>query len=337
MDKDSLHRRPEFTEQKPDPGLIKSTAGPSSIDHNPNPNHRHAPATNDQSTKLEPVTQQPSGPNTTINDCSAQPNTTTDTTWKAKIPPQQNNSRPTPNAGNTTNNVYRPPPPKKQPSNPLPVVPKQQPQQPAAKPDNAEPATIAMDVDHTAGEDDMSFFESEDDKWMMGDFDIDLDVDLGRPIDFEADESVTNQDDSGFLDAKFSGNVEPRKGTTSASAQRNDGVSVSGHNSNSVQRPGGSDSIALTGVNPNGNGKKEVSFQPLPNVRSSGNAPSNGNGNNRVQRPSGPNGNGGRANLPNSTSTVQPSSSGNSRPSAGGFSFPPGTVRVAFCVLSSVN
>ena len=193
----------------------------------------------------------------------------------------------------------------------------------------------------------MSFFESEDEKWMMGDFDIDLDVDLGRPIDFEADESVTNQDDSGFLDGNSSGNVDPRKGTSglvaSASAQRSGTVSVPGNNNNlgnsglgsstngnnnSARRSGGSNLINSTstgassnGNNNNDNGNKEVSFQPGPNVRFGG----NGNGNNRGQPPNGSNGNGndGRPN-----STAQPSGSGNGRPSAGGFSFPPGIVRV---------
>lgn len=187
------------------------------------------------------------------------------------------------------------------------------------------------------GEDDVTFFESEDETWMMGDFDIDLDVDLGRPIDFEGDESVANQDESGFQNADSSGNVDPRKGTPSvsgptpsASAQRNGAVSVSGHNNNvhntglnpptngntnSGQRLGGSNpanptSTGLVNSNGNGNhgnGNKEPNFQPLPNVRS------------------GSNGNGGRTNLLNSTSNAQPSSN---RPSAGGFTFPPGIVSV---------
>jgi hypothetical protein len=202
-----------------------------------------------------------------------------------------------------------------------------------------------MDVDYMAGEDDISFFESEDERWMMGDFDLDLDVDLGRPIDFEADESITNHDDSGFQDANLSsGNLDPQKGTLSVS----DGTAaVPGHtsntglgspkngNDNSAQRSGGSNLGNPTSVgvaNPSGrgnnaNGKKEVSFQPLPNVRFSGNGnargqPSNGSTGN------GNNGNGGRTNSPNSTSSVQPSGSGNIRPSAGGFSFPPSVVRI---------
>jgi hypothetical protein len=208
-----------------------------------------------------------------------------------------------------------------------------------------------------AGEDDMIYFESEDEKWMMGDFDIDLDVDLGRPIDFEGEESAVNQDDSGFQDADSSGGVDPRKGPpsvpapgASASAQRNGIVSVSGHN-NPAQRLGGSNlaNSTSTGVNPsrpandinsngngnNGNGNKELNF---PNVRSGGNGTSIGNGNNRGQPPNGStgtgNGNGGKVNPSNSTSTVQSSGSGNSRPSAGGFSFPPGVVRVIFLSLS---
>ena len=215
-------------------------------------------------------------------------------------------------------------------------------------------------------EDDMAFFGSEDEKWMMGDFDIDLDVDLGRPINFGADESATNQDDSGFQDTNSSGNVDPRKGTpsvtgpaASASAPRNDTVSVSGHNNSlantglgpstngsttSAQRSGGFDlgNSTSMGVNPNGNGSgnKEVSFQPLPNVRSGGNGTSIGNGNNRGQPLNGSNGSGngnyGSGGKPNaSNSTVQPSGSGNTRPSAGGFSFPPGTVRaISFPVIS---
>lgn len=214
-----------------------------------------------------------------------------------------------------------------------------------------------------AGEDEMAFFESEDEKWMMGDFDIDLDVDLGRPIDFEVDESVANQDDSGFLDANSSGTVDPRKRTSvsgpgaSGSAQRNGSVSGNNNvsnragfdssmngNNNPAHRPGASNLVnsTSTGVNPNGNGSKEVSFQPLPNVRSSGNGTSNGNGNNRGQMPNGPNGNGGgnngnggKTNLSNPTPAVQPSGSGNSRPSAGGFSFPSGVVCVVFLYLFS--
>lgn len=215
-----------------------------------------------------------------------------------------------------------------------------------------------MDVDYMAGVDDMAFFESEDDKWMMGDFDIDLDVDMGRPIDFEADESVTNQDDSGFQDANSnsSGNVDPRKATpsvsgpgASASAQRDGAAPVSGHSnagngglgfstnggSNPARGSGGSNPANTTSTGaakPNGNGGKEVSFQLPPNPRL------NGNGNNRGQQFNGPigtgtgnNGNlGGRMGQSSSTSTVQHSSSTNSRPSAGGFSFPPGVVRVFF-------
>jgi hypothetical protein len=196
-----------------------------------------------------------------------------------------------------------------------------------------------------AGEDDMVFFGSEDEKWMMGDFDMDLDVDLGRPIDFEGDESVINQGDSGFQDAHCSGTVDPRKGTpsvagpaASASVQRDGIVSTSVHNGNAAQRLGGSnpaDSTSTGVVDSNSNGNKEVNFQPLPNVRPGGNGTSIGNGNNRngstgTRNGNGSNGNGGRTNLSNSTSTVQPSGSGNSRPSAGGFSFPPGVVRVIF-------
>ena len=361
-----MHRRPEFAEQKPDPGLIKPAAGPSPIDRNDNRNHNHhhAPTTNDQPSKPELVAQQPPGPNAAVNNRSIQPNATTNTAWREKNAAQQNSSRPTPNAGNVPTNVYRPPP-RNQSTNAPPTAPKQQPQQPAAKPDTTEPNTTSMDIDYMAGED-MTFFESEDEKWMMGDFDIDLDVDLGRPIDFEADESAANRDDSGFLDADSSGNVDTRKGTpsgpvSSVSAQRNPAVSVSGHNNNNVtnsglgsstngnnnsaQRSGGSNPVrptSSTGVNPNGNdnngsGNKEVSFQPLPNVRPGGNGTSNGNGNNRGQPLNGSNGNGnngngggGRTNLSNSTSAVQPSGSGNGRPSAGGFSFPPGVVRCVF-------
>jgi len=185
----------------------------------------------------------------------------------------------------------------------------------------------------------MTFFESDDEKWMTGDFDLDLDVDLGRPIDFEADESVTNQDDSGFQDANSSGNAGQRKGTpsisgpaASASVQRSGAPPVPGHNNNvnnirlgcstngnSVRGSGGSHlaNSTSTGINPdgnggNGNGNKGVSFQPLPNVRSS------------------VNGNGGKTNSSNSTSSVQPSGSGDGKPSPGGFSFPPGVVRVYF-------
>ena len=186
-----------------------------------------------------------------------------------------------------------------------------------------------------AGEDDMSFFESEDEKWMMGDFEIDLDIDLGRPIDFEADESATNQhEDSGFLDADAPGNVDPRKETpsasgpvTSASDQRKRAGSGSGHggnvntngNSGSAQRSGGPNLVNSTpaGANPNGNGSKEVRFHPLPNVHSSG------NGSNRGQPPHGSNGNG--------SSGSGGRTSG--RPSAGGFSFPPGVVRHIFFLV----
>ena len=356
-----MHRRPEFTEPKPDPSLIKPTAGPSIENNdNQNHNHHHASTTNDQPAKSVSVIQQPPGPSAAANR-SIQPNATTTTAWKGKNAPQQNSSRTTSNAGNVATNVYRPPPPKNQPTNAPPTAPKQQPQQPAAKPDTTEPATTSMDVDYMAGEDDMAFFESEDEKWMMGDFDIDLDVDLGRPIDFEADESATNQDDSGFMDANSSGNPDARKGTpsvpgpvASASAQRNAaasnrnnnvngpglGSSTNGNN-NLAQRSGASKPVdsTSTSVNPKGNGNngggnKAVSFQPLSNVRPGGNGTSNGNGNNRGQPPNGPNGNGNgnggggaRTSLPNPTSTVQPSGSGNGRPSAGGFSFPPGAVR----------
>ena len=372
LDKDSLHRRPEFAEQKPDPSLIKPTAGPSSIDrngnqnHNHNPVHHHASTSNDRPTKLEPVTPQQPGSNTTIgNNRPVQPNTTTNTTWGTKNAPQQNNSRPTPVAGNTTTNVYRPPP-KKQPSN-APVTvppPQQQPQQPVAKPDTAEPATTSMEVDYMAGEDDLAFFGSEDEKWLMGDFD--LDVDMGRPINFDGEEPAADQDDSGFQDAKSSGNADPRKATpsvpgsiVSTPAQRAVAVSVPGRNNNtnnaglgsstsgdssSAQRSGGFDLVdppSKGAVNPSrptnqngdhGNGSKGVNPQPLPNVRSGGNGTSIGNGNNRGQPVNGStgNGNGGRTNLSNSTSTVQPSGSGNNRPSAGGFTFSPGVVRTVF-------
>lgn len=319
-----MHRRPEFSEQKPDPSLVKPTTGPLSTDRNDNshnPNRHHASTINDHPAKPELVIQRPPGPNATVNNRSVQPDPTTNTAWKAKNAGQQNSSRLTPNAGNITTNIYRPPPPKnQQPTNAPPTVPKQQPQQPAARPVTAEPATTSTDVDYMAGEDDMTFFDSEDEKWMMGDFDIELDVDLGRPIDFGADESAANQqDDSGFLDASSSGDVDPRKGTpaapTPAPAQRNDNSSSLGP----AQRSGGSNLVTSTstGVDPNGNGNKEVSFQPLPNVRSSGNGISNGNG--------------GKVNPSNSTSTVRPSDSSNGKPSAGGFSFPPGVVR---CISS---
>ena len=216
-----------------------------------------------------------------------------------------------------------------------------------------------------AGEDDFAFFGSEDEKWMMGDFD--LDVDLGRPIDFEGEGLATDQDDSGFQDAKSSGNAELLKGTSSgpgpnvsAPAQRTVTFSVPGRNNNtdntnlgssvngdnnSAQRSGGfnlADPASKGVVNlsrpandpdPNGNhGNKELNPQSLPNVRSGGNGTSIGNGNNRGQPLNGStgNGNGGRTNLSSSTSNVQPSSSGNNRPSAGGFAFTPGIVRVYF-------
>ena len=214
-----------------------------------------------------------------------------------------------------------------------------------------------------AGEDDFAFFGSEDERWMMGDFD--LDVDLGRPIDFE-EGLAANQDDSGFQDAKSSGNADPQKGTSSvpgpnvsAPAQRTVTFSVPGRNDNtentnvgssangdnsSAQRSGGFNlgDPASKGVgnpnrpandlNPNnnhGNGNKELIPQPLPNVR---NGTSIGNGNNRGQPLNGTtgNGNGGRTNLSNPTANVQSSGSGNNRPSAGGFGFPPGVVRVIF-------
>lgn len=329
-----MHRRPDFVEQKPGPNLIKPTAEPSSIDRNDgqnqNPNHRRASTTNDQPAKPEPVKQQPPGPNTTTNNRTVQSSATTNTTWKGKSAAQQSDSHPTPNAGNVATNVYKPPLPKNQPTTAPPTAPKQQPQQQAAKPDT----TASMDVDYMAGEDDMSFFASEDEKWMMGDFEIDLDIDLGRPIDFEADESATNQqDDSGFLDADTLGNVDPRKGTpsasgpvTSASGPRNRAGSGPGHdnnvntngNSGSAQRSGGPNPVnsASVGVNPNGNGSKEVRFHPLPNVHPGG------NGNNRVQPPNGSNGNG---------SNGSGGRTNGGRPSAGGFSFPPpGVVRHIF-------
>ena len=217
-----------------------------------------------------------------------------------------------------------------------------------------------------AGEDDFGF-GSEDEKWMMGEFD--LDVDLGRPINFEEGLTV-DQDDSGFQDAKLSGNADSRKGASSVPgpnvpvpAQRtvtfsvpgrdNDtdntalGSSTNGDN-NSAQRSGGfnlvdpaSKGVANTNrpandLNPNGNdgsSNKELNPQPIPNMRSSGNGNSIGNGNNRGQPLNGSTGNG-RTNPSNSTSTVQSSGSGNNRPSAGGFTFSPGVVRVIF--LSSL-
>ena len=326
-----MHRRPDFIEQKPGPNLIKPTAGPPSINRNDNqnqnPNNHHASTTNDQSAKPEQVIQQPPGPNATTNNRSVKSNTTTNTTWKGKSAVQQNSSHPTPNAGNVATNVYKPPPPKNQPTVAPPTAPKQQPQQQGVKPETTGPATTSMDVDYMAGEDDMSFFESEDEKWMMGDFEIDLDIDLGRPIDFEADESATNQqEDSGFLDADAPGNVDPRKGTPSASGQRKGAGSGpgSGHDSNvntdgnggSAQRSAGSNLVNSTsvGANPNGNGGKEVRFHPLPNVHSSG------NGNNRGQPPHGSNGNGSNGSGGRTSG----------RPSAGGFSFPPGVVRRIF-------
>lgn len=165
-----------------------------------------------------------------------------------------------------------------------------------------------------AGEDDMTFFESEEEGWMMGDFDIDLDVDLGRPIDLEVDESVRNHYESRFQDANgSSGNVDPRKGTSvsgpsaSVSAQPDGPVSVSGNNNDD---------------------DKEVRFQPLLNMRLSG------SGNDRGQPLNGligngdrKNGNGGKPTRSSTTPSVQASGSDNSRPSAGGFSFPPGAVR----------
>jgi len=90
---------------------------------------------------------------------------------------------------------------------------------------------------------------------------------------------------------------------------------------------GGSNIVNSTStgvVNPKGNSNgggdsRDVGFQPLPGVRFGGNdrgqpfngTTGNGNGNN---------GDGGRT-------TLQPSGSGNSRPSAGGFSFPPSVNR----------
>lgn len=187
-----------------------------------------------------------------------------------------------------------------------------------------------------AGEDDIAFFESEDERWMMGDFDVDLDVDLGRPIDFEADESVTNHDDSGFQDANTSlGNVDPQKGTPSVSGPSekvgNTGLGSSTNRDSSLGGSNLADSTSTGVVNRNGGGNndnenKEAGFQSLRKVRFSG------NGNDRGQASTGSTGNGSRNNgktIPsNTTSSVQPSGSGNSRPSAGGFSFPPGTVRV---------
>lgn len=212
------------------------------------------------------------------------------------------------------------------------------------KPDITEPATTSMDVDYMAGEDDMTFFESEDDRWMMGDFDIDLDVDLGRPIDFEVD--VTNHDDSGFQDGETSsGNVDPGKRTPPVSGSvsglgRNEsaGMNGLGSSTNRSGNSGGSNLVnsASAGiVNQNGNGnndrgKKEVGFQPLPNVRFSG------NGNDRGQPFNGSTGNGGGATPSNTTSNAQPPGAGNSRPSAGGFSFPSGVVRDISSVRTSL-
>lgn len=305
----------------------------------------------------------------TVNNRPAQPNTT-NTTWGTKNVPPQNNSRSTPNTGNTPTNVYRPPPPKNPPSNAPVVALKQQPQQPAAKPDTTEPATTSMDVDSMIGDDDMAYFESEDDRWMLGDFEIDLDVDLGRPINFEGEESVANQDDSGFQDANCLTNVDPRKGDPPvlgpvAPAQRSAAVSVPADNnnaglgpsangdSNPAQRSGGSNPANPTSkgvtnpnrpandTNQNGNGNhgNSNSFQPLPNVRSGGNGTTFENGINRGHLVNGStgtgngNGNGGRTNLSNSTSSAQTTGSGNNRPSAGGFTFAPGIVRVVLFSL----
>jgi len=330
--------------------------GPSSIDRggNQNHNHHHASTSNDRPAKLEPVTPQP----TAGNNRPVQPNAATNTTWGTKNAPQQNNSRPTPKAGNTTTNVYKPPPPKNQPSNAPVTAPKQQPQQPVAGPDKIEPASTSTDVDYMAGEDDLAFFGYEDEKWMMGDFEIDLDVDMGRPIDFEGEGLTADQDDSGFQDGNSSGNADPQKGTPSVPgttvstyAQRTVAGSVPVRNnstnttglgsstngdSNSAQRSGGfnlTDPTSKGVANPSrpandlngnhGNGNKELSHQPLPNVRSGGNNTSIGNGNNRGQLLNGStgNGNGGRTNPPGS---------GNNRPSAGGFTFAPGVVRAIF-------
>ena len=205
-----------------------------------------------------------------------------------------------------------------------------------------------MDVDYMAGEDDMTFFESEDERWMMGDFDIDPDVDLGRPIEFEADGSVTNHDDSGFQDANTSsGNADPRKGTAPVSGPIacSSAVSTSGCNgevgdpglgssTNKDSNSGGPNLVNSTSkgvANQNGNGNnhdkdnKGVGFQPVRNVRF------NDNGNDRGQPSNGSTGNGHRNNgnggITSMTPGAQPSGSGNSRPSAGGFSFPPGVVR----------
>jgi hypothetical protein len=345
LDKDSLHRRPEFVELKSDPGLTKPVAGPSSInqDDGRNQNH-HASTSNDQPAKPEPVAQQPPRRDTPINNRPVQSNAVTNTISNLKNVPQQNNYRPTPNVVNLATNVYRPPPPKNQPTNASSAALKQHQEQPVVNLDVTEPTTTSMDVDYMAGEDDVTFFESEDERWMTGEFDIDLDVDLGRPIDFEADESVTNHDVSGFQEANTCpGSVDPRKRIStvpgpgaSASVQRNGTVSISisglnedistsglgsSTNRNSSNSGGATD---LKGNGNNQNDNKEVGFQPVPNVRLSG------NGNDRGQQFKGSagGGNGGRTTPSNTTSSVQPSGSGNGRPSAGGFSFPPGVVRV---------
>lgn len=333
-----MHRRPEFAEHKPDPNLVKPTAGPSvsinqtdNQNQNPNTNHRQASTSNDRPAKSEPVIQRPQGHGTAANNRLFQPNTTP----KPVNAPQQNNS----NTGTTATDVCKPPPPEKPPRNAPPAAPKQRQQQPAAKQDITEPATNSMDVDYMAGDDDIAFFGSEDERWMMGEFDIDLDVDLGRPIDFEVEESVTNPDDSGFQDVNTSsGNADPRKGTPSVSGtSRNEDVGHTelGSSTNRNSYSGGSniDSSTSTGiVNQSGGGgnEKEVGFQPVPTVRFSG-----GSGTDRGQSSNGStgsgnknNGGGGRTAPSNTTSSVQPSGSGNGRPSAGGFSFPPGVVRV---------
>ena len=336
-----MHRRPDFVEHKPDPGRVKPTAGPSSI--NQDDGRNQASTSNDQPAKLERVGQQPARRDTPANNRLIQFNATTDAASNLKNVPQQNNTCPAHNVGNAATTVHKPPPPKNQPTIAPPPALKPQQQPLVGNPDTTEPATTSMDVDYMAGEDDMTFFESEDERWMMGDFDIDLDVDLGRPIEFEADESVTNHDDSGFQEANTSG--DPRKGISTisgpgASAQRNGTVSVSGLNENigaaglgsSTNRndnSGGSNLVNPTS-NQNGDGNKhsDVGLQPLRTVRFSG------NGNDRGQPSNGPlvsgGGNGGKTTPSNTTSSVQPSGSGNGRPSAGGFSFPPGAVCVKF-------
>ena len=355
-----MHRRPDFVEHKPDPGLVKPTAGPSSVnqddcrnqDHSTN--NRQASTGNDQPAKSEPVEQRPPKRDTPTNNRPVQSNTTTNATSNPKNVPQQNNTRPMHNVGNVSTNVYRPPPQKDQPTH-APAAALEQQRKPAGNSDITEPATTSMDVDYMVEEDDATFFESEDERWMMGDFDIDLDVDLGRPIEFEADESVTNHDDSGFQEANISsGNGDPRRGIPTGSgpgvsAQRNGTVSVSGLNenvgttglgsstnrNNNLGRPNLVNPTSTGATNQNGNGKndngnKEVG---LRTVRFSG------DGNDRGQRsnaglPVG-GGNGGRTTPSNATSSVQPSGSGNGRPSAGGFSFPPGVVRVTFLLKFS--